>query len=82
MAEKNIEMKKKNADGTFDTYFPLTKANNVKMADEETVENKITSHLADNMPHQFTDSGTQTTYKWGLSVVDGKVTFNYEEVIV
>lgn len=37
------------------------------------------AHLADTMPHRFTD-GT-TTYRWGLSVVNGVVMFNYEEVV-
>ncbi len=29
MADKNIQMRKKNANGTFDNYFPITKAENV-----------------------------------------------------
>jgi hypothetical protein len=29
VADKNIEMKRKNADGTFDNYYPLTKMENV-----------------------------------------------------
>lgn len=39
----------------------------------------IVAHLADTMPHKFTDG--VTTYRWGLSVVDGVVAFNYEEVV-
>ena len=51
MADKNIEMKRKNADGTYDNYYPVTKATNVKMQDGTDVETKITAHLADNVPH-------------------------------
>ena len=47
MADKNIEMKRKKSDGTYDNYYPLTKAANVKMADGTTVEDKVMSHLAD-----------------------------------
>lgn len=36
-------------------------------------------HLADTMPHRFVDAGK--TYRYGLSVVNGVVTMNYEEVI-
>jgi hypothetical protein len=39
---------------------------------------EVNEHKVDYMPHQFID-GT-TTYRWGLSVVDGVVTMNYEEV--
>jgi len=39
----------------------------------------LTAHLADTMPHKFTDGAT--TYRWGLSVVGGVVMFNYEEVV-
>jgi len=43
------------------------------------LQNELDAHLADTMPHKFTD-GT-TTYRWGLSVVNGVVMFNYEEVV-
>lgn len=39
----------------------------------------IANHSIDLMPHQFTDG--VTIYRWGLSMVDGVLTFNYEEVI-
>lgn len=38
-----------------------------------------TSHMNDSMPHQFKDGAK--TYRYGLSVVSGVVTMNYEEVI-
>lgn len=38
----------------------------------------LAAHLADNMPHLFTD-GTKT-YRWGLAVIDGVVNMIYEEV--
>lgn len=37
------------------------------------------AHLDDPLPHKFTD-GT-TVYKWGLSLVNGVLMFNYEEVV-
>lgn len=37
------------------------------------------AHHNDPMPHKFTDG--VTTYKWGLSLVDGVLMFNYEEEI-
>lgn len=43
------------------------------------LQQQVTSHLSENMPHQFIDG--VKTYKWGLSVVNGVVMFNYEEVI-
>ncbi len=39
----------------------------------------LAAHLADTMPHKFTDGAT--AYRWGLSVVGGVVMFNYEEVV-
>lgn len=39
----------------------------------------LLAHKEAALPHQFTD-GT-TNYKWGLSLVDGVLTFNYEEVV-
>lgn len=49
MAVKNIEMQKKNADGTFDIYHPKTKASMVIANNGSNLE----SHLADNAPHQY-----------------------------
>lgn len=60
MADKNIEMKRKNADGTYDNYYPVTKATNVKMQDGTDVETKITAHLADNTKHVSKDGTLQS----------------------
>ncbi len=38
-------------------------------------------HKADTMPHRFIDISTGKTYKYGLSVINGVVTMNYEEVV-
>ena len=73
MAEKNIIMQRKTATG-YDTYHPETKAGNVRFADGTTVE----AHKADYLPHLFQDGSK--IYKWGLSVSNGVVMFNYEEV--
>jgi len=43
------------------------------------VSDSLAEHQADTMPHRFVDGAT--TYKWGLSVVAGVVTMNYEEVV-
>jgi hypothetical protein len=42
-------------------------------------EKEFDAHLAETMPHRFIDGAT--TYRWGLSVVSGVLTFNYEEVV-
>lgn len=42
-------------------------------------EKEFSAHLADDMPHQFTDGAT--TYRWGLVLVGGVLTFRYEEVV-
>ncbi|EGW39093.1 hypothetical protein [Desulfosporosinus sp. OT] len=46
MADKNFQMRRKKADGSFDNYFPVTKAANVNMNDGTTVEAKVVEHLA------------------------------------
>lgn len=74
MAEKNIIMQRKKSDGTYDMYYPKTKAGLVEFADGTTVE----AHKADYLPHLFQDGSK--IYKWGLSVSNGVVMFNYEEV--
>lgn len=43
------------------------------------IDEDLATHMADTMPHQFTD-GT-TTYKWGLVMIDGVLNFVYEEVV-
>lgn len=45
----------------------------------DAVGTNLTNHKVDTMPHIFTD-GTKT-YKYGFSVVNGILNFNYEEVI-
>lgn len=45
----------------------------------ESLNESFTTHKNDEMPHQFTDG--ETTYKYGFSVVNGILTFNYEEVV-
>lgn len=44
------------------------------------LDNTVNSHLAESMPHKFIGSDGKT-YRWGLSVVNGIPTMNYEEVI-
>ncbi len=78
MAEKNIQMQRKRSDGGFDTYYPLTKASQVKFEDGTTVE----AHKADYAnPHNTNKSDV------GLSNVDnikqmpisGGILENYRE---
>lgn len=47
MAEKDLEMRRMNADATYTIYNPLTKATNVKMNDGTSVETKVMGHLAE-----------------------------------
>ena len=58
---------------------PLYSDDIARKGEVDTVQESLDAHLSDDMPHKFID-GTKT-YKWGLSVVNGVVTFNYEEVI-
>lgn len=46
---------------------------------EKANKEDLDSHLADSMPHLFTDGIKD--YRYGFSVVDGIVTFNFEEVV-
>ncbi|MCL6479554.1 MAG: phage tail protein [Peptococcaceae bacterium] len=48
-------------------------------AKADAVQANLAAHLAETMPHKFTD-GT-TTYRWGLAVIDGVVNMVYEEVV-
>lgn len=43
------------------------------------VNNLVTTHLDDIMPHKFVDGGK--TYRWGFRTVDGEPEFIYEEVL-
>ena len=45
------------------------------------VTQTLNPHLQDTMPHLFADSVTGKTYKYGLSLENGVVMFNYEEVV-
>lgn len=40
--------------------------------------NDIDDHITEELPHVFTDDGTK--YRWGLSVKNGVLMMNYEEV--
>lgn len=74
MAEKNIQMQRKRSDGGFDTYYPQTKASQVKFEDGTTVE----AHKADYMPHVTADGG----FRYGFNVTTaGDLQFVYEEVV-
>lgn len=43
------------------------------------VDTKLTQHLADSMPHKFTDGAK--TYRWGFRTFNGEPQFIYEEVV-
>ena len=46
------------------------------------IKQTVTSHLAENMPHQFINHKENKTYKFGFQVsVDGKPQIIYEEVV-
>ena len=40
----------------------------------------VTSHLAERMPHQLTDTDTSKNYKYGLKIVNNYLAFMIEEV--
>lgn len=42
-------------------------------------KNNLATHLAESMPHQFTEGGK--TYRWGFRIFEGKPQFIHEEVI-
>ena len=42
-------------------------------------QTEFDTHKSENMPHRFVDG--VTIYRWGLSVVNGVIYFNYEEVV-
>lgn len=44
-----------------------------------TLDNKVTTHLADIMPHEFVDGGK--TYRWGFRTFNGEPQMIYEEVV-
>ncbi len=75
MAEKNIVMQRKKADGSYDQYYPKTKVANVEGAAKQS---DLETHLSNAMPHRFVDGAK--TYQWGLTVKNGIVTMIYEEV--
>lgn len=43
------------------------------------LDNKVTQHLADSMPHRFVDGGK--TYRWGFRTFNSEPQFIYEEVV-
>ena len=45
----------------------------------DAVQTNLASHLADTMPHRYTDAGK--TYRWGLKVTNGIASIVYEEVV-
>lgn len=61
MAEKNIQMQRKKADGTYDLHFPLTKVENVAGAAKN---DDLVAHKADyvRQPAYATTTGTATAY--------------------
>ena len=40
----------------------------------------LISHKENELPHQFTDTNTNTTYEWGLGIENGEVFMIYQEV--
>lgn len=70
MAEKDLEMRRMNADATYTIYNPLTKATNVKMNDGTSVETKVMGHLADDAnPHAVSKSqvGLGNVLNYGIA---------------
>ena len=45
------------------------------------IESQLGEHVDAELPHITTDPETNTTYKWGLAVVDGVWGYIYEEVV-
>jgi hypothetical protein len=45
------------------------------------VNDALTSHLEDNMPHLIKDITNNKTYRYGLQVKDGVTQLIYEEVL-
>lgn len=75
MAEKNIQMQRKNADGTFDLVYPLTKVGNVAGAAKD---DDLVAHKADYVRQAgyAATNGTATAYTVTLdpapaSIVEG-----------
>ena len=42
---------------------------------------EIDAHVAETMPHRFTDTDTSKTYRWGMKAVNGVAVLMYEEVV-
>ncbi len=54
---------------------------NLDLMDQNAAKKTVLAeHLAETMPHKFTDTGTGKTYRWGLKVTSGIPTMVYEEV--
>ena len=45
------------------------------------IDDTITAHLADNMPHRAPDPSTGKVYRWGLAIQNGEWGIIYEEVV-
>ena len=52
--------------------------NNIENKTEE-LDTAVKTHLADEMPHQFTS--TNKTYRYGFKAQDNHLIFTYEEVV-
>lgn len=67
MADKNIQMQRKNADGTYDRHFPLTKVENVEGAakDDDLIAHKAeeaTLTQAGHVKHATLSATLDTTW--------------------
>lgn len=45
------------------------------------LENELTSHKAESMPHITTDASTGKIYRYGIAVQNGGIGILYEEVL-
>lgn len=68
MAEKNIQMQRKNADGTFDLHYPITKVENVAGAAKD---GDLIAHKADYVPHDIEAPGWIAAATTTLTRTDG-----------
>lgn len=81
MAEKNIQMQRKNADGTFDLHFPLTKVENVAGAAKD---DDLIAHQADyvRQPAYSATGGTATAYTATLDPAPANIVEGFSITIV
>ena len=45
------------------------------------IKKDLDTHKAESMPHKFTDTSDNKTYKYGFEAQNGELVFKYEEVI-